>query len=170
MQEQAAALHSMSMSEYGSLKARLLATTALLTLGGSGVAALASGLDAAVPFALGGCAGLLYQLLLQLGADAAVGSAAAVAGSASSISSVNAAVDAYKAAAARSSRNTATGTAPAPVIADTAAAADGVKGRMLKVLGSSAVRLALVTSAALVAVWAVQENPGVCFAATQQSI
>lgn len=148
------------MSEYGGLKARLLATTALLTLGGSGVAALASGLDAAVPFAVGGFAGLMYQLLLQLGADAAVNSAAA-ARSASSISSVNAAVDAYKAAAARSSRSSVAGSAPAPVIADSTAAADGFKGGMLAVLGSSAVRLALVTSAALATVWAVHESSGV---------
>lgn len=67
------------MAEYGQLKGRVLVTTALLTLAGSGVAALASGADAAVPFALGGAAGLLYQMLLQLGADAAVAGAATAA-------------------------------------------------------------------------------------------
>lgn len=75
LQEQASALQKVSMHGYADLKKRLLLATALLTLGGSGVAAAASGTDAAVPFALGGLAGLLYQYMLQLGADAAVASA-----------------------------------------------------------------------------------------------
>lgn len=109
-----------------------------------------------MPFALGGVAGLLYQLLLQVGADAAVGSAAAAA-SATSVSSVNAAVDAYKAAAARSGGTAATEVVT-PVVTD--ATGEGLSERVLKVLGSSAVRLALVTSAALGAVWALQDSTG----------
>ncbi|KAF8059173.1 hypothetical protein HT031_005345 [Scenedesmus sp. PABB004] len=126
--EQAAALQALSLSDYGELKSRLLLTTALLTLGGSGVAALASGVHAALPFALGGVAGLLYQLLLQVGADAAVGGAASP------------------------------GAAPAPAPAP--GGAQGLPGRMMHVLGSSAVRLALLTSAALAAVWSLQDGTG----------
>lgn len=78
--EQAAALRCASMSDYKDMKQRLLVATALLTAGGSGIAALASGPAAAVPFALGGCAGLLYQYLLQVGADAAVASSTGAGG------------------------------------------------------------------------------------------
>ncbi|KAF6257027.1 hypothetical protein COO60DRAFT_1526268 [Scenedesmus sp. NREL 46B-D3] len=116
--EQAAVLQAMSLADYSALKSRLLVTTALLTLGGSGIATLASGVDAAVPFAVGGAAGFLYQLLLQLGADAAHGRGAAVA-------------------------------------------ADGQQGfqaRVVQLLGGSAVRLALLTFAALLALWAVQDS------------
>lgn len=75
--EEAAAVQRMSMSSYSELKHRLLLATALLTAGGSGLAAVASGVDAAIPFALGGLAGLLYQFLLQVGTDAMVASAGA---------------------------------------------------------------------------------------------
>jgi hypothetical protein len=124
----------MSLADYSALKTRLLLTTALLTLGGSGVAAIASGVDAAVPFAIGGMAGLLYQLLLQLGADAAVATAASKP----------------DAVAAQQGRG-----------AGAAAAAGGQQGfqsRVVQLLGSSAMRLALLTSAALLALWAVQES------------
>jgi hypothetical protein len=130
-QEQAAVLQAMSLADYSALKSRLLITTALLTLGGSGVAAVASGVEAAVPFAIGGMAGLLYQVLLQLGADAAVATAASRS----------------DAAAAQQGR--------------AAAAADGQQGfqaRMVQLLGSSAVRLALLTTSALLALWAVQDS------------
>lgn len=60
------------MTEYTELKQRLLMITALLTMGGSGIAALAVGVDAAIPFAVGGMAGVIYQFLLQIGVDAAV--------------------------------------------------------------------------------------------------
>lgn len=141
LQEQSAALQALSMSDYSSLKSRLLLTTALLTLGGSGVAVLASGVDAAVPFALGGMAGLLYQLLLQVGADAAVGTAAAR-------------LDAP--AAAQPSR----GAAAIASMQDQ----QSFQGPVLKVLGSPAVRLALLMSAALLAVWALQDSSGECCA------
>lgn len=80
--EQAATLRRMGLNEYVELKQRLLLLTAALTVGGSSVAALASGMEAAVPFALGGLAGLVYQYLLQLGVEAAlpVSAAPAVAG------------------------------------------------------------------------------------------
>ena len=77
--EQAAALRGAGLDEYADLKSRLLLATALLAGSGSCAAALAGGPAAAVPFAIGGAAGLLYQLLLQVGADAAVASAAAAA-------------------------------------------------------------------------------------------
>jgi len=70
--EQAAALRDMSLSEYSSMKQRLLMTTLLLTISGSGVAALAAGLDAAAPFALGGLVGVVYQWMLQQGVDSLV--------------------------------------------------------------------------------------------------
>eukprot|EP00882_Tetradesmus_deserticola_P003891 GHRQ01004115.1.p1 GENE.GHRQ01004115.1~~GHRQ01004115.1.p1 ORF type:complete len:298 (+),score=112.83 GHRQ01004115.1:1388-2281(+) len=130
--EQAALVQAMGLADYSALKSRLLGTTALLTLGGSGVAAVASGMDAAVPFALGGMAGLLYQLLLQLGVDAAVATAASPAGS----------------AAAHNGR-------------DAAVAMDGRQGfqvQVVQLLGSSAVRLALLTSAVLLALWAAQDS------------
>uniref|UniRef100_A0A383VRU7 DUF7755 domain-containing protein n=1 Tax=Tetradesmus obliquus TaxID=3088 RepID=A0A383VRU7_TETOB len=131
--EQAAVLQAMSLADYSALKSRLLITTSLLTLGGSGVAAVASGVEAAVPFAIGGMAGLLYQLLLQLGADAAVATASSQS----------------DAAAAQQGR------AAAAAAGD---AQQGFQARMLQLLGSSAVRLALLTSAALLALWAVQES------------
>jgi hypothetical protein len=132
-QEQAAVLQAMSLADYSALKSRLLLTTALLTLGGSGVAAIASGVDAAVPFAIGGMAGLLYQLLLQLGADAAVGTAGTKP----------------EAAAAQQGRGAA---------AAVGVGQQGFQARVVQLLGSSAMRLALLTSAALLALWAVQEG------------
>jgi len=140
------------MEDYGDLKSRLLLTTALLTVGGSGVAAIASGMDAAVPFALGGVLGLLYQLLLQFGADAALSSAAYSTSSA-------AAFDAYAAAAARSSGtvNEDTGrstesTSPAHL--------SHSNSRLLRIVGSSAVRLLLLVTAAFSAVLALQDRSG----------
>lgn len=142
------------MADYGSLKARLLIFTALLTLGGSGLVAAASGVEAAVPFALGGAAGLLYQLLLQFGADAAVNSAAAAAASKQADSSN--AEDAYKAAAARSSGITASASSEHHVVSHTASPMNSV----VRVLGNTSVRLALLTSASLAAVWALQDSTG----------
>jgi hypothetical protein len=124
----------MSLADYSALKTRLLLTTALLTLGGSGVAAIASGVDAAVPFAIGGMAGLLYQLLLQLGADAAVASAAS------------------KPDAPAAQQGMGAGSAAATT------GVGGFQSRVVQLLGSSAMRLALLTSAALLALWAVQES------------
>jgi hypothetical protein len=126
----------MSLADYSALKSRLLLTTALLTLGGSGVAALASGIDAAVPFAIGGMAGLLYQLLLQLGADAAVATVAS------------------KSDAAAAQQGKAAGAAATA----TAGGQQGFQARMVQLLGSSAVRLALLMSSALVALWAGQDS------------
>jgi hypothetical protein len=134
-QEQAAVLQAMSLADYSALKTRLLLTTALLTLGGSGVAAIASGVDAAVPFAIGGMAGLLYQLLLQLGADAAVATAAT------------------KPDAAAAQQGRGAGSSSAAV-----GAQQGFQSRVVQLLGSSAMRLALLTSAALLALWAVQDS------------
>lgn len=142
------------MADYGSLKARLLIFTALLTLGGSGLVAAASGVEAAVPFALGGAAGLLYQLLLQFGADAAVNSAAATAAGKQADSSN--AEDAYKAAAARSSGITASASSEHHVVSHTASPMNSV----VRVLGNTSVRLALLTSASLAAVWALQDSTG----------
>lgn len=156
-------LHQLSMVDYETMKLRLLMTTALLTAGGSGVAALAAGADAAVPFAIGGVAGLLYQWLLQLGADAAVAQAAAAAGSSPSSSgsgSVAAAVSSFSAAAARS-RGTRVPAAPvAPAFGMEAAAEQqpGFQDRMLGVFGSSAFRLLLLTGAAVAAVSALQDG------------
>lgn len=71
--EDAAALRAMHLSEYDDVKSRMLLTSLALTVGGSGAAGLMVGMDAAVPFALGGAAGLCYQWLLQLGVDGMVG-------------------------------------------------------------------------------------------------
>lgn len=74
--EQATTLHALNMDAYQDLKKRLLTTTALLTAGGAGVAGLAAGLDGAVPFALGGLAGVAYQWLLQQSVDGIVATTA----------------------------------------------------------------------------------------------
>ena len=69
MQEQANALHAMGMLDYWELKHRLMTTTAGLVFAGSLIAFAAGGLDAAYPFAIGGCAGVSYQWLLQQSVD-----------------------------------------------------------------------------------------------------
>eukprot|EP00879_Flechtneria_rotunda_P005442 GHRR01005735.1.p1 GENE.GHRR01005735.1~~GHRR01005735.1.p1 ORF type:complete len:405 (+),score=150.85 GHRR01005735.1:874-2088(+) len=156
--EQAAALRAISLADYGGLKARLLLITSLLTVGGSGVAAAAAGTDAAVPFAIGGMAGLVYQLLLQLGVDAAVSNVSAAASS-----STAAAVSAYSAAAARSSSggsgNIKAGSAAGPFLGGSTNIDEpaGIQDRMLNLAGSPALRLGLLTAAALAAVWAIQD-------------
>ncbi|GBF87634.1 hypothetical protein Rsub_00345 [Raphidocelis subcapitata] len=132
--EQAAALRIASLSDYSDLKQRLLLATALLAAGGSGIAALASGPAAAVPFALGGCAGLAYQYLLQVGADTAVASAAVAA----------------RAAAA-------------PEGTDAAAAAEpdaGAFGGARRALGSGPLRFAALALAALSAASALVQQRG----------
>ncbi|KAI8473164.1 MAG: hypothetical protein J3K34DRAFT_519180 [Monoraphidium minutum] len=132
--EQAAALRSAGLSEYSDLKQRLLLATALLTAGGSGIAALASGAAAAVPFALGGCAGLVYQYLLQVGADSAVPPPAA--GDAAAAQQPPTAASTAAAAAAA-------GPAPANGAAD-------ISWRGARqALGSGAFRVALLALAAL---------------------
>jgi len=141
------------MEDYGDLKSRLLLTTALLTVGGSGVAAIASGMDAAVPFALGGVLGLLYQLLLQFGADAALSSAAYSTSSA-------AAFDAYAAAAARSSGTVNEDTGRSTESTSPALDLSHSNSRLLRIVGSSAVRLLLLVTAAFAAVWALQDRSG----------
>lgn len=64
-QERAAALYSLSMQQYGALKAQLVGATAVLVGLGSGLAYAAGGRDLALPFALGGASGMLYQYMLQ---------------------------------------------------------------------------------------------------------
>lgn len=54
----------MSLDQYESLKGRLLSTTAVFAISGTGVAGLAGGADAALPFALGGIAGALAWLCI----------------------------------------------------------------------------------------------------------
>lgn len=165
-------LQELSMVDYQTMKLKLLMTTALLTAGGSGVAALTSGADAAVPFALGGAAGLLYQWLLQLGADAAVAQAVAGAGGASSsTSNVAAAVSSFSAAAARSrGARVPAGPVASPLVTEQPAAGqEAFKDRLLQVLGSSAFRLLLLSSAIVVAVSSLQEvGPGACGARRRQ--
>lgn len=168
LQEQAAALKSMGMSDYESLKARLLLTTALLTAGGSGLAAVTAGLDAAVPFAIGGLAGLIYQLLLQLGADAAVAQAAATSpgslegtgsgGNMGSGAGMSAAVTSFSAAAARSrGARVPAGTMTPQFLAEPVSQED-FQGRMLRVLGSSPFRLLVLSTAALFGIWLAQDG------------
>ena len=65
LQEQAAALYRMNMQQYGALKAQLIGATAVLVGLGSALAYAAGGRDLALPFALGGTSGMLYQYLLQ---------------------------------------------------------------------------------------------------------
>lgn len=72
-QTQARILHAAGMKGYLHLKAQLLYATALLVVTGSVGAYALDGLHAALPFALGGLGGVLYQLLLQQGADAIPG-------------------------------------------------------------------------------------------------
>lgn len=66
-QEQAAALYSLNMRQYSALKAQLVGATAVLVGLGSGLAYAAGGRDLALPFALGGTSGVLYQFMLQVG-------------------------------------------------------------------------------------------------------
>lgn len=158
------------MSDYESLKARLLLTTALLTAGGSGVAAVTAGPDAAVPFAIGGLAGLMYQLLLQLGADAAVAQAATAnpgsfqegTANPSSITSssagVSAAVTSFSAAAARSRGTRVPAGTMAPKFLAKSASQESFQGRALRVVGSTPFRLLLLSTAALAGIWLVQSG------------
>lgn len=159
----------MGLSDYEGLKSRLLLATALLTAGGSGIAAVTVGPDAAVPFAVGGLAGLLYQLLLQLGADAAVAQAAATSpgsfdAARSSGSGVSAAVTSFSAAAARSRGARVPAGTMAPQFMAEPVSQEGFQGRMLRVLGSAPFRLLLLSTAALLGIWLVQENTmGTCW-------
>lgn len=73
---QAAQLYRMNMAQYRQLKAQLVAATAVLVGLGSGMAYAAGGRDLALPFALGGASGVLYQYMLQVAVDS-VGSGAA---------------------------------------------------------------------------------------------
>lgn len=149
--EQAAALRCASMSDYKDMKQRLLVATALLTAGGSGIAALASGPAAAVPFALGGCAGLLYQYLLQVGADAAVSTAAAAAGNLAAAGPPTAAGVAAAAAAAAVASSTGAGGPPAAAPrADDGPLEISWRGAR-RALGSGAFRVALLALSALAA-------------------
>ncbi|KAL4427631.1 hypothetical protein ABPG75_001720 [Micractinium tetrahymenae] len=73
---QAAQLYRLNMAQYRQLKAQLVAATAVLVGLGSGLAYAAGGRDLALPFALGGASGVLYQYMLQAAVDG-VGSGAA---------------------------------------------------------------------------------------------
>jgi len=152
--EQAAALHAIGMSDYSDMKGRLLLLTALLTVGGSGIAGLWHGLEAAIPFALGGMAGLAYQFLLQLGADAAVPSAAT-----SSFSAAN-----FRAKGNGSSSSAAAGVGGEAGVVMEASFEQRVKG----ILGSTALRLVLVTVFGLAAAWSLQGRDGAPEAADLQ--
>lgn len=66
---QASQLHRMNMQQYRELKAQLVAATAVLVGLGSGLAYAAGGRDLALPFALGGASGVLYQYMLQVAVD-----------------------------------------------------------------------------------------------------
>ncbi|KAL6746417.1 hypothetical protein V8C86DRAFT_1524294 [Haematococcus lacustris] len=72
-QAQASSLRAASLSAYQQLKAQLLTATALLALAGAALSGLLAGRDAALPFALGGLAGCVYQWLLQQGVEGLVG-------------------------------------------------------------------------------------------------
>lgn len=72
-QEQAAAQYARSMSDYDALKGHLTATNAALVVAGTALVTIAGDWDAATPFAVGGAAGLLYQVLLQSSVDAIAG-------------------------------------------------------------------------------------------------
>lgn len=160
----------MGLSDYESLKGRLLLTTALLTAGGSGVAAVAAGPDAAAPFAIGGLSGLLYQLLLQLGADAAVAQAAAAtpssvelpssspSSSAGSPNGMSAAVTSFSAAAARSRGARVPAGTMAPQFLAEPVSQENFQGRMLRVMGSAPFRLLVLSTAALFGIWLVQDG------------
>lgn len=169
VQEQAAALKSMGLSDYEALKARLLLTTALLTAGGSGIAAVTAGPDAAAPFAIGGLAGLLYQLLLQLGADAAVAQAATTSpgvvesagspsSSAASSSTMSAAVTSFSAAAARSRGTRVPAGTMTPQFMAEPVSQENFQGRALRVMGGAPFRLLVLSTAALFGIWLVQDG------------
>lgn len=177
MQEQAAALKSMGLSDYENLKSRLLLTTALLTAGGSGIAAVTSGADAAIPFALGGVAGLVYQALLQVGADAAVAQAATASPSSldssggasgtvspstggSSGAGVSAAVTSFSAAAARSRGARVPAGTLAPQFMEEPVSQENFQGRVLRVLGSAPFRLLVLSTAGLCGIWLAQDGGG----------
>ena len=61
------------MQQYNDLKGQLVAATAVLVGMGSALAYAAGGRDLALPFALGGTSGVLYQYMLQVAADSVGG-------------------------------------------------------------------------------------------------
>jgi len=152
---EAAALRDGGMEAYASTKRKLLAATFALTAGGSGVAGLIGGPGAALPFAIGGAAGLLYQLLLQVGVDVSLDRARAA--DAASLSSTVAA------AVARDKAGAAAPVAPRRAPSNEEAAAqlelleDGLRGPTVSdivrgVASSPAVRLGFVAGVALLSV------------------
>jgi hypothetical protein len=68
-----AAARAASLAAYAALKRRLLGVTAALAAPGAAAAASLGGAHAAVPFAAGAAAGLLYLFLLEKGVDALPG-------------------------------------------------------------------------------------------------
>lgn len=144
--EQAAALHAMGMADYSDMKGRLLLLTALLTVGGSGIAGLWHGVEAAIPFALGGMAGLVYQFLLQLGADAAVPAAAVT------YSSTGGGAGLMRGGSGGEDRQGAG--------VDVGTLEERVSGHVRGLLGNTALRLVVVTMCALVAAWSIQNTDG----------
>ncbi|KAL4855806.1 hypothetical protein ACK3TF_003579 [Chlorella vulgaris] len=67
--ERAAQLYSLNMQQYAEMKGQLIAATAVLVGLGSALAYAVGGRDLALPFALGGTSGMLYQYMLQVAAD-----------------------------------------------------------------------------------------------------
>lgn len=67
--DQASRLHTVNMQEYEKLKSKLLLTTATLASGGSAGVLAFGGTELAVPFAMGGLAGVVYQIILQKNVD-----------------------------------------------------------------------------------------------------
>ncbi len=67
--ERAAQLYSLNMQQYAEMKGQLIAATAVLVGLGSALAYAAGGRDLALPFALGGTSGMLYQYMLQVQVD-----------------------------------------------------------------------------------------------------
>ena len=65
----------MGMLDYCALKGRILVTTAALVAAGSSLCYTVGGWPATEPFLAGGCGGLLYQKLLQVGVDSLPGGA-----------------------------------------------------------------------------------------------
>jgi hypothetical protein len=59
MQDEASALYSFNLAQYGGFKARLLAATGALVAAGGSVALVAGGMPAALPFLAGGATGAI---------------------------------------------------------------------------------------------------------------
>ena len=72
-QEQARLLHMTSLAGYKQLKFSVMATTLSLVATGSSILWCLDGSVSALPFALGGAAGLAYQYILQRRIDAVAG-------------------------------------------------------------------------------------------------